>query len=99
MELSLLNLLALALVGANLLSFIVTANDKRKSSRSHTDRTAEGLLFFLAIAFGSLGVYLAMLVFRHKTKKWYFQLGIPLLILQNTAASYLLYSTLVDLTN
>lgn len=54
------------------------------------DRTPEGLLFFMAAAFGSIGVYAGMLTFRHKTKKWYFQLGIPLLILQNLATAYLI---------
>ena len=40
-------------------------------------------MFFLAVAFGSLGVYLGMYVFRHKTKTWYFLIGIPLAGLQN----------------
>jgi uncharacterized membrane protein YsdA (DUF1294 family) len=31
-----------------------------------------------------------MLSFRHKTKKWYFQIAIPLLILQNLATLYLM---------
>ncbi len=74
----------------NLFSFIVTGNDKRKSMRSGADRTPEGLLFFMAAAFGALGVYVGMFTFRHKTKKWYFQLGIPLLILQNIATIYVL---------
>ncbi len=78
------------LVAINLFAFIVTWNDKRKSVEgAHLDRTPEGLLFFFAAAFGSVGVYLAMQLFRHKTKKWYFQLGIPLLILQNAATIYL----------
>ena len=71
-------------------SFIVMATDKRKSMvGNNTQRTPEGFIFFLAIAFGSIGVYLGMLAFRHKTRKWYFQLGIPLLILQNFTTLYL----------
>jgi uncharacterized membrane protein YsdA (DUF1294 family) len=50
------------------------------------------MLFFLAAAFGSIGVYAGMFVFRHKTRKWYFLIGIPLLIAQNAAAIYLVYS-------
>ncbi len=73
----------------NIFAFFVMGSDKRKSMRSgNPERTPEGLLFFMAAAFGSLGVYAGMLTFRHKTKKWYFQLGIPLLILQNLAALY-----------
>ena len=65
------------------------ANDKRKSIRgSGKTRTPEGVLFFLAVLFGSIGVYLGMLAFRHKTKRWYFQIGIPLLIVQNLATLY-----------
>jgi len=66
------------------------AYDKRKAIRGGTiERTPEGFIFFLAALFGSIGVYAGMLVFRHKTQKWYFQLGIPLLILQNFATLYL----------
>jgi len=73
----------------NLVSFVILATDKRKSVRGNGKRRIpEGKLFFLAVLFGSIGVYLGMLVFRHKTKKWYFQLGIPLLILQNIATVY-----------
>ena len=90
------NTLILGIFAAiNLFAFIITANDKRKSMRSGQDRTPEGLLFFFAAAFGAIGVYLAMQTFRHKTKKWYFQLGIPLLILQNLATLYLLNEILV----
>jgi uncharacterized membrane protein YsdA (DUF1294 family) len=75
----------------NLFSFMSMARDKRKSIRgSGKKRTPEGIFFFLASCFGSLGIYLGMLAFRHKTKRWYFQLGIPLLILQNLATIYLI---------
>jgi uncharacterized membrane protein YsdA (DUF1294 family) len=74
----------------NLISFIIMGNDKRKSMRSGADRTPEGLLFFMAASFGAIGVYAGMFAFRHKTKKWYFLLGIPLLILQNLATLYLI---------
>ena len=74
----------------NLFAFLMMARDKRKSIRGNgKKRTPEGIIFFLAAAFGSIGVYLGMLTFRHKTKKWYFQIGIPLLILQNVATLYL----------
>jgi uncharacterized membrane protein YsdA (DUF1294 family) len=68
------------------------AHDKRKSvNGADSDRTPEGLLFFMAVSFGSLGVYAGMLIFRHKTRKWYFQIGIPLLILQNAATLYVVW--------
>lgn len=76
----------------NIFAFIVMANDKRKSiAGGNTERIPEGILFFLATAFGSIGIYTAMLLLRHKTHKWYFQGGIPLLILQNVATGYVIW--------
>jgi uncharacterized membrane protein YsdA (DUF1294 family) len=84
------------LAAINIFAFFVMGRDKRKSMRNgNSDRTPEGLLFFMATAGGALGVYLAMLTLRHKTKKWYFQLGIPLLILQNLATLYLVRELLL----
>ena len=80
----------------NLISFFVMANDKSRAIRgSTTERIPEGLMFFMATVFGSVGVFVGMLAFRHKTKKWYFKLGIPLLILQNFATLYLISEILV----
>jgi uncharacterized membrane protein YsdA (DUF1294 family) len=80
----------------NLFAFFVMGNDKRKSIRGGgADRTPEGILFFMAAAFGATGVFAGMQTFRHKTKKWYFQLGIPLLILQNLAVVYLVRELLI----
>lgn len=76
----------------NLLAFLLMFLDKKKSKKNNAERISEGLLFFMATAFGSVGVYAGMFAFRHKTQKWYFLIGIPLLILQNTAFLYLVYS-------
>jgi len=85
------NILLITLACINLLTFALTAYDKRKAIHGHShNRTPEGLIFFWAAMFGAVGVYLAMLAFRHKTRKWYFQIGIPLLIVQNLATIYLL---------
>ena len=79
------------LAAINIFSFLVMAHDKRESVRgSNTKRTPEGLMFFMATIFGGIGVYAGMFVFRHKIRKWYFQLSIPLMILQNVATIYLL---------
>jgi uncharacterized membrane protein YsdA (DUF1294 family) len=77
------------LVAINLVSFFIMGRDKRKAIRRNGQKRApEGLMFFLAACFGSIGICAGMLVFRHKTKKWYFQLGIPLLIAQNLVTLY-----------
>ena len=69
--------------------------DKQKSRRSaNANRTPEGMLFFLATIGGSIGIYAGMLLLRHKTRTWYFQIGIPLLILQQAALLYVGYHLL-----
>lgn len=80
-----------AFIVINIMAFILVGSDKRKSIRGGSyDRTPEGHIFFLAIMFGAVGVYAAMHCFRHKTRKWYFQLGIPLLVVENIATFFLL---------
>lgn len=82
----------------NLIAFIVMGRDKRKSTHGrNAERAPEGFMFFLATMFGSVGVYLGMLVFRHKTRKWYFQIGIPVLIAQNLATVWVVWQ-LIDLS-
>ncbi|GAA0483929.1 hypothetical protein GCM10008986_06380 [Salinibacillus aidingensis] len=52
--------------------------DKRKSMKGKW-RTSEAKLFFIAVIGGALGSTMGMYVFRHKTKKWRFRVGFPLL--------------------
>jgi uncharacterized membrane protein YsdA (DUF1294 family) len=80
------------LAAINIFSIVVMGYDKRKAIRGGaTERTPEGFIFFLAALFGSLGVYAGMFLFRHKIRKWYFQIGVPLLILQNIATLYVVW--------
>lgn len=79
------------LIIINLAAFITMGVDKRRSIKSGAPRISEGLLFFMAALFASFGVYAGMFAFRHKTKKWYFLIGIPMLMAENLATSYLIY--------
>lgn len=89
-------LLTSFLVVINIITFLVMVNDKRKSIRKgEVERIPEGLIFFMATIFGSVGVYAGMLILRHKTRKWYFQLGIPLLIIQNGVVLYCIREVLI----
>ncbi len=69
----------------NVVAFIVMLWDKSQSRRSGAERVSEGMLFFLAIMMGGFGVFLGMFLFHHKTRKWYFLIGIPVLIIENLA--------------
>ncbi|MDD5083428.1 MAG: DUF1294 domain-containing protein [Candidatus Moranbacteria bacterium] len=85
-----LQLIAIFLL-INTVAFFIMLSDKIRSRKIGAERISEGLLFFMAAALGSVGVWAGMFAFRHKTRKWYFLLGIPLLILQNIALLYLAY--------
>ena len=79
------------LIAINIFAFVIMLVDKIKSTSPGAERISEGMLFFMAAAFGSVGVYAGMFACRHKTRKWYFLLGIPLLFIENMATARLLY--------
>ncbi|MFZ3031432.1 MAG: DUF1294 domain-containing protein [Candidatus Moraniibacteriota bacterium] len=81
-------------VAVNLMAFLIIWWDKVRSRKVGAERISEGLLFFMATMFGSVGVYAGMFVFRHKTQKWYFLMGIPMLIAENAAFLYLVVAQL-----
>lgn len=75
-----------ALVGylalVNLIAFTVYGADKRRAKKDRR-RVPEKTLFLLAIIGGSLGAFLGMRLFHHKTRHWYFVWGIPaIMVLQ-----------------
>jgi uncharacterized membrane protein YsdA (DUF1294 family) len=73
----------------NGVAFVVMLWDKIQSRDRGAERISEGMLFFLAACFGALGIYAGMMLIRHKSRKWYFLIGIPLLIVENLATLYL----------
>ena len=83
------------LVAVNTVSFFVMIIDKNRS-RKRKERISEGALFFFAIFFGGIGIYAGMYTFRHKTRKWYFTFGMPLVIIQNFCFLFLLYNFLIN---
>lgn len=73
----------------NIIGFFAMGIDKFKAKRNAW-RIPEKTFFGIAIIGGSLGAWLGMRIFRHKTKHWYFSLGIPaIFILQIALISYL----------
>ena len=78
------------LVAVNLVTFTVYGVDKAKARRGAW-RVPEKTLFLLPLLGGSVGALLGMLVFRHKTKHWYFVWGIPLILLAQIALAVWVY--------
>ena len=75
----------------NLLTFIVYGADKRRARKGKW-RVPEKTLFLLPLLGGSIGALLGMRVFHHKTKHWYFVVGMPLiLVCQAALAIYLVH--------
>lgn len=66
----------------NLISFLAMFYDKRQAINNGY-RVSEKTLFTLALIFGGVGIYLGMLVFRHKTKHLTFKILIPVIICIN----------------
>ncbi len=62
----------IAVAVMSVISFILYAVDKAKA-RQKAWRTPEKVLLLSSFLLGAPGGYAAMLVFRHKTKHWYFQ--------------------------
>lgn len=62
----------------NIIGYAIMGVDKAKAKK-HAWRIPEATLFSVAILGGSIGCILGMFHFRHKTKHWYFLVGMPLI--------------------
>lgn len=80
-----MKILLLYLAVVNLAAFGLMAADKRRA-RLHRWRIPERTLFAAALLGGSLGAIAGMVLCRHKTKHWYFVLGMPLILAVQVAA-------------
>jgi uncharacterized membrane protein YsdA (DUF1294 family) len=87
--------LGVVIAAINVAAFLVMWWDKVRARRGGAERVSEATIFLLSVVMGSVGVYLGMLFLRHKTRKWPFIVGIPLLALQNAAFLYLVYTYLI----
>lgn len=80
----------LCLVVLNLIAFSLMGADKRRARRNQW-RISERALFLSALLGGSPGALLGMHVFHHKTRHWYFRLGIPAILIGEAALFTLLW--------
>ncbi len=78
------------LITINVLTFIVYGVDKWKARRGRL-RVPEATLLGLTALGGSVGAWLAMQLFRHKTQKKKFRYGVPaIFVLQLVALLFFL---------
>ena len=71
---------------SNIITFFAYGLDKLKAV-NHWWRIPEWVLLGLAVAGGSIGAYLGMMLFRHKTLKPLFRFGVPVIILVQVIAA------------
>ena len=68
------------LIAMNIIGFFVMGMDKWKA-RNNRWRIPEKTLFAVSVLGGSIGTLVGMHVFHHKTKHWYFRVGMPLILI------------------
>lgn len=77
------------LLAANIVSFILYGIDKYKAKRGKW-RISEAMLLTMAVIGGSVGAWMGMKVWHHKTMHKKFTIGVPLVfVLQVVLAIYL----------
>ena len=73
----------------NLIGISLMMIDKRRAIR-HAWRIPEKMLFLCSLLGGSIGTWAGMYLFHHKTRHWYFVIGMPvILILQIVCVTYI----------
>lgn len=63
----------------NSAGIVLMAVDKFRAVR-HAWRIPEKVLFLVAVLGGSLGAWAGMYLFHHKTRHWYFVIGMPAIL-------------------
>ncbi len=84
-------LILIYLVAVNVVTFFLYGIDKWKAKRSKW-RFPEATLLEMAVIGGSIGAWLGMRVWHHKTMHKKFQFGIPVIILLQIALIIWIYS-------
>ncbi|MBQ6834299.1 MAG: DUF1294 domain-containing protein [Lachnospiraceae bacterium] len=75
-----IKVVAAVLAVINLAAFVMWGVDKARAKKGAW-RISESALLLIALLGGGLGALLGMLVFRHKTQKWQFKIGVPICLM------------------
>lgn len=71
-------------IAINIIGLAAMAGDKQKAKK-HQWRISEKTLFSIALLGGSIGTWAGMYLFHHKTKHWYFVVGMPVIFIVQIA--------------
>ncbi len=74
----------------NILGFLAMGVDKWKA-KHNSWRIPEKTLFIFAFLGGGIGTIVGMYTFRHKTKKLYFTIGMPVILILEIALVIMIY--------
>ena len=74
-----MNTAVIYLILMNLIGFGLMGADKQHARRRDW-RIPEKILFGAALLGGSVGAWAGMYLFHHKTRHWYFVVGMPLIL-------------------
>ena len=75
----------------NLIAFVLYGVDKNRAKHSQW-RISEKTLLGITLIGGSIGAFVGMHLFRHKTKHWYFKYGVPAILLIHVALIWIVYT-------
>lgn len=77
------------LVMMNAVGIAIMGLDKKKAMKNEW-RIPEKTLFLVSIIGGSIGTLVGMYAFRHKTKHWYFVVGMPAILIAHVVIGWFL---------
>lgn len=87
--------LVIYLIAINIIGFFIMGFDKMKAKRG-TWRVPEKTLFTITLIGGGVGTILGMYTFRHKTKKFRFTIGFPVILLTEIVlAVYIIFKYVI----
>lgn len=75
----------------NIFAIILMKYDKKQAIKNNY-RISEKTLFIISLLLGSVGIYIGMYMFRHKTKHAKFVICIPIIIVINLISIYYIIS-------
>lgn len=81
------------LILMNMIGLFLMGLDKSKAKR-HAWRIPERTLFLASLLGGSIGTWAGMYLFRHKTRHWYFVVGMPAILVVQIIAAILIWNQL-----